>query len=46
MGDSLLLALWRNSDFVLFCILEIRLFGGENIGLQEELFIKRFIVTL
>ena len=35
VGDSLLLALWRNVDFLLFCVLEIRLSGGENIVRED-----------
>lgn len=49
MGDGLLLATWRNLDFVMFCVLEISLFSGED-RLQWEktagLFIKRFIAMI
>ena len=48
VGDSLLLALWRNLHFLLFCVLEMRLSGGENIVREDyrKLFIKRLIVLL
>ena len=35
VGDSLLLALWRNLHFLLFCVLEMRFSGGENIVRED-----------